>query len=46
VPGERVPAISGKTVTYRDGAAVFSGQPSEPTPELSSEQAVAGKMAG
>ena len=23
VPGERVPAISGKTVSYRDGAAVF-----------------------
>jgi ATP-dependent Lhr-like helicase len=24
VPGERVPAISGKTVTYRDGVAVIS----------------------
>ena len=25
VPGERVPAISGKSVSYRDGAAVTSG---------------------
>jgi ATP-dependent helicase Lhr and Lhr-like helicase len=25
VPGERVPAISGKTVTYRDGVAVIAG---------------------
>lgn len=30
VPGERVPAISGKTVSYRDGVAVISGEvPSE-----------------
>ena len=28
VPGERVPAISGKTVTFRDGAAVMP----EPVP--------------
>jgi len=26
VPGERVPAISGKTVTFRDGVAVESGE--------------------
>ena len=25
VPGERIPAISGKTVTFRDGIAVFDG---------------------
>ena len=27
VPGERVPAISGRTVTYRDGVAVMSDAP-------------------
>jgi ATP-dependent Lhr-like helicase len=27
VPGERVPAISGRTVTYRDGAAVLEQDP-------------------
>src|SRR5260370_3283331 len=27
VPGERVPAISGRTVTYRDGAAVWQPAP-------------------
>jgi ATP-dependent Lhr-like helicase len=27
VPGERVPAISGRTVTYRDGAAVWEAPP-------------------
>jgi len=27
VPGERVPAISGRTVTYRDGAAVLEQRP-------------------
>src|SRR5205807_10096886 len=25
VPGERVPAISGRTVSYRDGSAISSG---------------------
>ena len=35
VPGERVPAISGKTVSYRDGVAVV---PSEPT----ASEAIAG----
>src|SRR3979411_3299769 len=27
VPGERVPAISGRTVTYRDGAAILEQRP-------------------
>jgi ATP-dependent Lhr-like helicase len=36
VPGERVPAISGKTVSYRDGIAI---QPAEQTP---ASEAVAG----
>jgi ATP-dependent Lhr-like helicase len=27
LPGERVPAISGKTVTYRDGVPVASSDP-------------------
>jgi ATP-dependent Lhr-like helicase len=37
VPGERVPAISGKTVTFRDGVAVQETAPSgsEPSAELS-----------
>jgi ATP-dependent helicase Lhr and Lhr-like helicase len=30
VPGERVPAISGKTVTFRDGVAEFAPQESRP----------------
>lgn len=29
VPGERVPAISGKTVSYRDGVAVTTMEPAE-----------------
>jgi len=31
VPGERVPAISGKTVSYRDGIAVMAAEPAAPS---------------
>jgi ATP-dependent Lhr-like helicase len=27
VPGERVPAISGKSVSYRDGVAIIATEP-------------------
>jgi len=36
VPGERVPAISGRSVSYRDGIAVFSSE------QTASREAVAG----
>jgi ATP-dependent Lhr-like helicase len=36
VPGERVPAISGNSVTFRDGASVVTGVPS---PEYRAETA-------
>jgi ATP-dependent helicase Lhr and Lhr-like helicase len=31
VPGERVPAISGRTVSYRDGVALSTAEPTEPS---------------
>jgi ATP-dependent Lhr-like helicase len=33
VPGERVPAISGRTVSYRDGIAVAANEPAPPMNE-------------
>jgi len=41
VPGERVPAISGKTVTYRDGVAVI-GEGRALATDLSVPSAAAG----
>jgi ATP-dependent Lhr-like helicase len=41
VPGERVPAISGKTVSYQDGIAVSASEHSAPGAAPQSE-AVAG----
>jgi ATP-dependent Lhr-like helicase len=47
VPGERVPAISGKTVSYRDGIAIQAIEPAASNPAAESiaipvEEAVAG----
>ena len=33
VPGERVPAISGRSVSYRDGVAVIASA-AEPSPQM------------
>jgi ATP-dependent helicase Lhr and Lhr-like helicase len=38
VPGERVPAISGRTVSYRDGAAVFAPESSPQTATATGQQ--------
>jgi ATP-dependent Lhr-like helicase len=39
VPGERVPAISGKTVSYRDGIAVLLSEAAMPNPAAAIEAA-------